>query len=73
MKHRVTRIYHQTQTFAETLVCSKFCLFEILGEFVRNFGRVFAILLELYRMFFEFKRGTKTANKNIVNKLAFPN
>ena len=49
--------------WSETPVCSQFCLFAILGGFVRNSGWVFAIpfevlLLEIQNFF--------------VNKLAFP-
>ena len=58
-------------------------LFAISGGFVRNFGGVFAILFEA--LFIEIKeeihhfavlgggvRGTKSVNKLVVNKLAFP-
>ena len=54
---------------SETSICSWFCLFAILGGFVRNFGSVFAIWLggEGGGL-----RGAKIVNKTFVNKLAFP-
>ena len=71
-------------SFSETPVCSQFCLFAIFAGFVRNFGWVFAILLEVLLIqiqeeFHHFAgweggvlRGTKIVNKNFVNKVAFP-
>ena len=70
--------------YSETPICSKFCLFAILGEFVHNFVGVFAILFEvLWIQFQEEIRhfaswegggvlGTKIVNKHFVNKQAFP-
>ena len=70
----------QERPFVHNFVCV-FCNF---WRFVRNFGRVFAILFEALQIEIQKEihyvagweggglRGAKIVNKNFVNKLAFP-
>ena len=73
------------QKYSETSVCSLFCLFALLGEFVLKFGSVFAIPFEVLSLERQDEihhcagwewggglRGTKSVNGQFVKKLAFP-